>query len=182
MVGAAATIEYARYRGTQKGRYGTISPEEQASTERRAKVETSLTRRFGEEAKDPFKYTMDLDRQQTFDTLQQRAFDEQRKGQQQQLLGQMSGRGTLASGATNYRLMRFGQQTMQQQGQQYLSDVQSRFQERQGGIENVTGQGAQILGAPAIGTQQTELMNARARQHNEWRNRWATRVANMGMF
>jgi len=165
---------------SDRPRRATISPEEQASTERRGKVEQMMWAMFEQRAQDPFAYVMPIEEQKYYDERRDQIYGEQREGQQQQLMGAMSRTGTLASGATNYNLMRFGQQTLRDQQQFYFQDRSQRLREKEGAIQSTMGMGGMILGAPAIGMQQTDLANERAKEHSEWRNRWANIIGESG--
>jgi len=163
-----------------KGRQPGISEEERATTERRRKVEEGMAGMFEERAKDPFAYVMPLEEQKYYDKRRLKIYGEERGRQQQSLMGAMNRTGTLASGATNYNLMRFGQETLRDQQQFYFQDQATRLQQREQAYSSTIQSGAAITNAPVIGAQETDAMNARARQHNEWRNRWANIFANTG--
>lgn len=184
MVGPIEAYEYSRYRAEKKAKPegAVLSPEERASSRRREEVEKGMVDLFQKRADDPFGYTVSLGEQQGFEARQQQITQQERGRGQQALMAKMSGRGTLASGATNYNLMRFGQQSLQQGAQSYLANQSGYFQQRQSGVQGMYGMGSQILGAPVVGAQETDVANQRAEQHNEWKNRLSNRISNFGFF
>jgi len=163
-----------------KGRRPQISPEQLESIRRKSEVEGTLTGMFQERAKDPFKYVMPLSEQKYYDERRDEIYGEGRKRQEQGLMGAMSRTGALGSGQTNYALSQFSQQTMRQQQQFYFEDRRTRLQEREGAVQATYGMGMNLLGAPDQGQALTEAANARARQHNVWRNRWSNMVTQAG--
>ncbi len=166
--------------GSKKGRRPGISPVEMQSIERKSAAEGTLSAMFQERAKDPFQYLMSPEEQDKFEERRLDIYGEGRQRQQQQLMGAMSRTGALASGATNYNLMRFGQETLRDQQQFYFQDRQKRLQEREQAVQSTFGMGQAIVGGPTVGGQVTDVMNQRAREHNQWRNRWANMATSVG--
>jgi hypothetical protein len=165
---------------SKRGRRPRLSPQEMASLERRSEAEGTLSKMFQERAQDPFAYVMPLAEQQYYDKRRDDIYDEGRQRQQQSLMGAMNRTGALASGATNYNLMRFGQETLRDKQQFYFQDQATRLQQREQAVGNTFGMGASFMGLPAQGQAYTDVMNARARDHNQWRNRWANVMTQTG--
>lgn len=180
MIAAGAALAIGGGLMGKKGRRPGISPTQMASIERKSEAEGTLSQMFQERAKDPFQYVMPLAEQQYYDKRQADIYGEGRQRQQQSLMAAMSRTGTLASGATNYNLMRFGQETLRDKQQFYFQDRAQRLGEREQAVGQTFQMGMQFMGAPGVGGQITDAMNARSRQHNEWRNRWANLASSMG--
>lgn len=158
---------------SKKGRRPGLSPTEAASVQRKSEAEGTLSAMFQQRAKDPFQYVMPLEEQKYYDKRRDEIYGEEKGRQQSGLMSAMSRTGALASGATNYNLMRFGQQTLRDQQQFYFQDQATRLQQRESAVQSTFNMGQAFLGSPVIGGQMTEAMNARSQQHNQWRNRWA---------
>jgi len=165
---------------SKKGRKPGISPMEQESLQRKIEAEKTLSKMFQDRAKDPFQYVMGLEEQKYYDTRRDEIYGQQRERQQQGLMGAMNRTGTLGSGATQFRLGQFAQDTLRDKQQFYFQDQASRLQQKEQAVANTFSMGQGVLGGPALGAQQTDVMNARARQHNAWRNRWANVASSAG--
>lgn len=165
---------------SSKGRRPGLSPQHQQSMERKLGAEGALSDMFQKRAKDPFAYVMPIDEQRYYDKRRLDIYGEGRGRQQQSLMGAMSRTGALASGATNYNLMRFGQETLRDQQQFYFQDRATRLKEKEQAVQSTYQMGMGILGAPTQGTEMTDVLTARNRQHNVWRNRWANVFTSTG--
>lgn len=165
---------------SSKGRRPGLSPMEMQSLQTKMGAQQTLGRMFQERAQDPFKYVMPLEEQKYYDQRRSDIYGEGRQQQQQQMMGAMSRTGTLASGASNYNLMRFGQQTLRDQQQFYFQDRANRLKEREGAVQNTFAMGQGVLGSETLGGQMTDVLSARNKQHNVWRNRWANIVTSAG--
>ena len=165
---------------SKKGRKPGLSPMESGSLGRKEATERQLTSMFQERAKDPFKYVMGLEEQKYYDERRDEIYGAERDRQQQTLMGAMNRSGALASGATAFRLGQFGQETLKQKQQFYFEDQSNRLQQKEQAVSNTFNMGSSLMSRPAIGAQQTDVMNARSRQHNAWRNRWGSMTSQMG--
>lgn len=163
-----------------KGRKPGLAPQHQESMERKIATEKTLSQMFQERAKDPFAYVMPADEQRYYDKRKMDIYGQERGRQQQSMMGAMSRTGALASGATNYNLMRFGQETLRDQQQFYFQDRSNRLKEREQAVQSTYQMGTSLLGMPTQGTEMTDVMTARNRQHNVWRNRWANVLTSVG--
>lgn len=178
--GAGATMMAVGGLMSSKGRKPGLGPIETQSLQRKMRAQKSLEGMFQDRLRSPDQNIMPFEEQQAFQQRRGEIYGEQRGQQAQALMGRMSRTGTLASGATNYNLMRFGQQTLRDQQQFYFQDRAQRLQEREQAQATTFQMGQAVAGTPVIGGQQTDVMNARARQHNVWRNRWANVMTSMG--
>lgn len=180
VVAAGAAITVYGVASKKKGKGPQLGSEEQLSIQRKSEAEGTLSGMFQERAKDPFKYVMPLGEQKYYDERQADIYGEERDRQQQSLMGAMNRMGTLGSGATGYNLMRFGQQTLRDKQQFYFQDRAQRLREREGAVQATYGMGMGLLSAPTVGMRQTDMMNQRTAQANQWKNRWSDLASNIG--
>lgn len=177
----AGIVAYAAGTAMQKkGKGASLSSYESSSMGRKSEAEGELARMFHERAKNPFQYVMGLEEQKYYDQRQSDIYGEERGQQQQSLMSAMSRTGTLGSGATNYNLMRFGQQTLRDRQQASFQDRANRLNEKEAAIQNTYNMGLQLVGAPTIGGRATQMENQNRAAENAWTNRWATGAQQVG--
>jgi hypothetical protein len=163
----------------QRKHKAKISPQELASLERKEKDSQSLSKMFQDRAANPLGSVMPFAEQQYYDQRRDSIYDEGRQRQQQGLMGAMNRTGALASGATNYNLQRFGQETLRDKQQFYFQDQQNRLNQNEQAIQSTFNMGLGVMGTPVQGTQYTDLGNARTRQKLAYKTQWSNQMGSM---
>lgn len=163
----------------EKDNQPEMSQTEYQSREDMAKAQGGMAKLFQERVKNPYQSMMPLAEQDYFNRRRDAIYGQDRERSQQSLMGAMNRTGALASGASNYNLQRFGQETLNDKRQFYFQDQQNRLQQRETALQNTFNMGSTLMGTPVQGTAQTDLANAQTRQRLAWKTRWSNMAGSM---